>query len=42
MKSKNRQEYDGWIVRDICCGAGNEYVEFTNGRMVTLGQALVA
>jgi type III restriction enzyme len=40
VKSNNRQEYDGWIVRDICCEVGNEYVEFTNGRMVTLGQAL--
>lgn len=41
VKSKSRQEYaDGWIVRDICCEPGNEYVEFNNGRMVTLGQAL--
>jgi len=40
VKSNNRQEYDGWIVRDICCEVGNEYVEFTNGRMVTLAQPL--
>ncbi|HEX7406110.1 MAG TPA: DEAD/DEAH box helicase family protein, partial [Candidatus Binatia bacterium] len=41
VKSKSRQEYaNDWIVRDICCEAGNEYVEFSNGRVVTLGSAL--
>lgn len=40
-KSKGRQEYrDGFIVRGIDCTPGAEYVEFSNGQLIELGQAV--
>lgn len=29
-KLANREIYEGYIIRDICCEEGNEYVDFTN------------
>jgi len=41
LKSKERQEYkDGWIVANISCEPGFEYVEFSNGQVVRLGEEL--
>src|SRR6266702_369534 len=40
VKSKERLEYrDGFIIQNIDCNQGSEYVEFSNGRMVMLGQS---
>lgn len=40
VKSKGRLEYrDGFIIQNIDCNPGSEYVEFSNGRMVLLGQS---
>jgi type III restriction enzyme len=40
VKSKERLEYrDGFIIQNIDCNPGSEYVEFSNGRMVLLGQS---
>ena len=41
MKSKERQEYEnGWIVANISCEPGEEYVEFGNGQVVRLDEEL--
>ncbi len=41
LKSKDRQEYQhGWIVVNISCEPGFEYVEFSNGQVVRLGEEL--
>ena len=41
LKSKDRQEYQhGWIVANISCEPGFEYVEFSNGQVVRLGEEL--
>ncbi len=41
LKSKERQEYQqGWLVANISCEPGCEYVEFNNGQIVRLGEAL--
>ncbi len=41
LKSKNRQEYhNGYIVQSINFEAGAEYVRFSNGVRLKLGQAL--
>ncbi len=41
LKSKDRQEYQhGWIVANISCEPGFEYVEFSNGQAVRLGEEL--
>lgn len=38
--SKGRQEYqDGYIVQNISFNPGSEYIEFTNGNVVELGNA---
>lgn len=41
LKSKERQEYEnGWMVANISCEPGFEYVEFSNGQIVKLGEEL--
>lgn len=41
QRSKERQEYEnGWIVANISCEPGAEYVEFANGQVVRLGEEL--
>ncbi|WP_419602306.1 DEAD/DEAH box helicase family protein, partial [Thiolapillus sp.] len=41
LKSKERQEYQhGWLVANISCEPGLEYVEFSNGQVVRLGEEL--
>lgn len=41
IKSKDRQEYEnGWMVANISCEPGLEYVEFSNGQIVKLGDEL--
>ena len=39
-KSGGRSLYDGYYVSDISCEKGNEYVEFSNDKIVRLGAAL--
>jgi len=40
LTSKGRQEYqDGYIVQNISFNPGSEYIEFTNGNVIELGQA---
>ncbi|MCF6324737.1 MAG: DEAD/DEAH box helicase family protein [Gammaproteobacteria bacterium] len=41
LKAKERQEYQsGWVVANISCEPGIEHVEFSNGQVVKLGEAL--
>ena len=41
LKSKERQEYqDGYIVHNINFSVGSEYIEFSNGKRLTLGNDL--
>lgn len=41
LKSKDRQEYqEGWIISNISCEPGLEYVEFNNGQLVRQGGEL--
>lgn len=41
MKSKYRQEYEnGWMIANISCEPGIEYVEFANGQVVKLGEEI--
>lgn len=40
-KSKGRDVYEGYIVNDIYCEAGNEYVDFTSkGEILRIGKAI--
>ncbi|MBQ5546486.1 MAG: DEAD/DEAH box helicase family protein, partial [Acetobacter sp.] len=39
--SKGRALYEGYIIRDIYCGKGNEYIDFTNKEYtLRLGEAI--
>ena len=41
MKSGEREAYrDGYIVQNIDCTPGSEYVEFNQGRFLELGQEI--
>ena len=39
-KSKGRDVYDGYVINDIYIEKGNEYIEFLNQEIVTLGESI--
>ncbi len=38
--SKGRDVYSGYTINDICIEKGNEYIEFSNGESVAIGEVL--
>ncbi len=40
IKLSNRKLYEGYIVSEICCEKGNEYITFSNGKKLTLNNAI--